>query len=964
MDETKITIKMWYDEKSKRVSYEMSNKDFKMLYGSKTQYMLSSQKVHGKQQALDNKAPSIVIGDAVSVISMPVSWLNAMLPYMSKDVSKIFSSSISKLSGIPGVLVGCVINIKQHNEGIISYDKMVGSMAINGLTFLASVGVASSIADSGTVTAKSLAPYLLLGVCALGFGADYAKGEAFGKFINDNIDWLDGVSKELFFNSGFPNTANPYNPFGEATTVPSYRDPLVLDLNNDGITMGSALDSYAQFDLDASGFKERVGWINAKDGFLARDLNGNGKIDSGRELFGEHTLLKNGKLATNGFEALSDLDSNGDGIVDTKDAMFSSLKVWKDADGDGVTDDGELLGLDELGITGINIWHEVNDKLDKNHNTETGLGSFNKRDGSKGLLKQYLLSRDTINSIPTEEDEEDYGDKINAAPNLRGMGNVYSLHRAMGADKSDELYDLVMAFGAEKDIQNRYKLLDKILAKWTGCDKVPTGSRDVFINAVYLGVLEKLLGTNFVGTAGLNPGYDAGILLTKQYEEIRRRCYGILAMQTFASDIVSAINCIYDVGKKSFSLDLSKVQELIGNLADKDLHQAGIKLADALLVADALNVQSSEIGELIAAFENSDGLLGYYANSYGKTEMTATEEILSANNSEKATALFGRQVKDIIYGGLADDVLYGGAGDDYLHGGAGNDVLMGGAGNDYMNGGQGDDTYIWGKGDGNDKIYNDLYHDYSNYGDPGNDKIVLSGLTLNDVELLQENMDISEGYANEDNLIIKIKETGETLRVLRWFSYVGDKTQVKRLIFKDGTELNQEEVSSMMKFKGTDGNDHLAASRYHGTVMDGMGGDDCLTGSEKDDKIYGGAGDDTLFGKAGNDILLGGAGNDYMNGGQGDDTYIWGKGDGNDEIYNDLYHDYSNYGDPGNDTILFQQIAQAEVEFSYSGDDLLCTFTPTNECIKIRDWQSGSFYQVNNFAFSDGVVKKENLKIG
>ena len=601
--------------------------------------------------------------------------------------------------------------------------------------------------------------------------------------LNNFFDWWDKIAQKLFKEGDFLNKDNPYNPFGEATTVPSYRDPLVLDLNGDGITMGSALDSYAQFDLDAGGFKERVGWINAKDGFLARDLNGNSKIDSGRELFGEHTLLKNGKLATNGFAALSDLDSNGDGIVDAKDTEFTSLKVWRDVDGDGATDDGELLGLDRLGITGINIWHEVTDKLDKNYNTETGLGSFNKKDGSKGLLKQYLLSRDTINSIPTEEDEEDYGDKINAAPNLRGMGNVYSLHRAMASDKSGELYDLVMAFGAEKDIQNRYKLLDKILAKWTGCDKVPTGSRDVFINAVYLGVLEKLFGTNFVGTAGLNPGYDAGILLSKQYEEIRRHCYEILAMQTFAADIVSSISCTYDVDKKSFSLDLSKVQELIGNLADKDLHQAGIKLADALLVADALGVQALKIGEFNAPFKNYNGLVGYYANAYGKMELTATEEILSVRYSQNATALFGRQVKDLIDGGRGNDVLYGRAGDDSLYGG-------------------------WG-----------------------------------------------------------------------------------------------------------------------------------------------------------DDVLIGGEGNDYLDGGWGDDTYIWGKGDGNDEIHNDTYYDCNCFNNPGNDTLLFQQIAQAEVEFSYNGDDLLCTFTPTNECIKIRDWQSGSFYQVNNFAFSDGVVKKENLKI-
>ena len=56
-----------------------------------------------------------------------------------------------------------------------------------------------------------------------------------------------------------------------------------------------------------------------------KDLNGDGKITSGRELFGNHTLLQKGsnagQEAANGFEALKELDDNGDGVADNVDAF-------------------------------------------------------------------------------------------------------------------------------------------------------------------------------------------------------------------------------------------------------------------------------------------------------------------------------------------------------------------------------------------------------------------------------------------------------------------------------------------------------------------------------------------------------------------------------------------------------------------------------------------------------------------
>jgi hypothetical protein len=89
--------------------------------------------------------------------------------------------------------------------------------------------------------------------------------------------------------------------------------------------------------------------VDKRDGLLVMDLNGDGKIGDGRELFGSATVLKTGETATDGFKALRDLDDNQDGVIDATDAAFAKLKVWVDANGNGETDEGELKSLQDGG---------------------------------------------------------------------------------------------------------------------------------------------------------------------------------------------------------------------------------------------------------------------------------------------------------------------------------------------------------------------------------------------------------------------------------------------------------------------------------------------------------------------------------------------------------------------------------------------------------------------------------------
>ena len=127
----------------------------------------------------------------------------------------------------------------------------------------------------------------------------------------------------------------------EKTSAEETRSPLAIDLDGDGVETVSVNDG-VYFDHDRNGFAEKSGWVSKDDAILVRDLNNNGQIDDGSELFGDQTILSDGEKAANGFEALADLDSNHDGVFDGDDEAFGQIKVWQDLNQNGVVDDGEL----------------------------------------------------------------------------------------------------------------------------------------------------------------------------------------------------------------------------------------------------------------------------------------------------------------------------------------------------------------------------------------------------------------------------------------------------------------------------------------------------------------------------------------------------------------------------------------------------------------------------------------------
>lgn len=131
-------------------------------------------------------------------------------------------------------------------------------------------------------------------------------------------------------------------------------DPLVIDLGKSGFEL-TGIEDGVHFDMDLNGFAEKTGWITGDDAFLALDLNGDGKINNSRELFGDRTLLSDGTYAKSGFEALAQYDYNLDGLIDAHDEIYNRLLIWQDKNKDGISTSDELMTLKEAGITSINL---------------------------------------------------------------------------------------------------------------------------------------------------------------------------------------------------------------------------------------------------------------------------------------------------------------------------------------------------------------------------------------------------------------------------------------------------------------------------------------------------------------------------------------------------------------------------------------------------------------------------------
>lgn len=173
-----------------------------------------------------------------------------------------------------------------------------------------------------------------------------------------------GVPKNLCL---FPGTNGCDTNYLPGDHCCCWNSPILVDVDGRGYYLTGPRDGVL-FDIVGKGIKSRVAWpaIGSTNAWLVLDRNGNGFIDDITEMFGNRTaqpvpppgVKRNGFLALAGFDTPAE-GGNWDGVIDSRDLIFSRLRLWQDLNHNGISEASELKRLDDLGVGGIDLKYKT-----------------------------------------------------------------------------------------------------------------------------------------------------------------------------------------------------------------------------------------------------------------------------------------------------------------------------------------------------------------------------------------------------------------------------------------------------------------------------------------------------------------------------------------------------------------------------------------------------------------------------
>lgn len=753
--------------------------------------------------------------------------------------------------------------------------------------------------------------------------------------ILDDYGWaLDnpGALMDGLKDLGLPDWLSPLTGVQGGGSIVFTLSPLVLDLDGDGVEVTKLgfeqTASHVYFDLDNDGFAERTGWITGGDGLLAIDKNNNGKIDNQAELFGNTASF------ADGFANLKSYDSNNDNKITSADAQWSQLRVWIDADGDGITDAGELKTLSSLKITQINLnaVQTIGQEDLTNYNNENWIGArstfvidgqtravddiwFRHDQADTRYLGNFTLNPDTL-----------------FLPTIRGYGTLKDLHVAMSQDAV--LLNLVKDFVRGWELSDIAKGPDKnaavkaIIERWAGIDGIADDASLYGMNAKAFLFMEKITGQK---PDWWSPELDPAVWVGRIIETTGAAYANIFAeLKTLFLGQVGAgalfENAYYDLKTGEFvagTLAADAAQKILDSEAAAEQaynYDFWSNMTQFLLGVKPLDQYTdAERALLNHAFTNSYAGTALTWAEYAAMVGDGTAGIYALDGSMLDDKFVGSGGFDIIRGNGGNDVIYGRSGGDRLHGGAGDDQLFGEAGNDWLQedsgtnhlyggvgentleGGTGDDTFVYGGG-------RDIIRDWQ-----GNDTIRIEAPYTRASTALYRIDEFKLGIRIQNQLVITVE------------TQFGDNANpIEKILHGDGVVWN---LAAIQDIRGTGQTETL------------KGADNAILR------------DDALYGYGGNDTLDGGLGNDWLFGGEGNDKYVYASGSnrGTDTIYDQ-------YGSA--DSIsMGSSYTSANTTFKVIGNNLAIV-SGGNTLILIRDQFGGNATNIESVRFGDGVTVK------
>ena len=848
--------------------------------------------------------------------------------------------------------------------------------------------------------------------------------ETYGTHVGITV----GVGIDLIYR-GHPEL-NAYNALVEGGVIDKYGyripgrtpslddaknelSPIIFDLDGDGIeTLSKQQGIY--FDHDGNFFEESTGWVGADDGLLVRDINGDGLIDSGAELFGNNTRLKNGHLATNGYDALKDLDDNKNGQLDSGDAIWQQLRVWQDENSNGHVDSGELTALDQLNIKTIATKYSSSTFVDENGNAHRQTSTITFNDSTTAASSDVWFDTNTADTrysgeyVLTEE--------ILGMPFLKGSGNMVNLHIAMS--RNDKLKTLVEQFIANPLDASKSNLLEDILFNWAGVENVSPTLRGDEFDARKVAFLDVITG-DILSTDNLNGLPNRIAMLQKEYQEYYDFSLARLMIQTAYQDEFNLVTIEYKDDKISLNIDaftqyLAQEEKtdvihfydvsytflnLLTYTTDfkNEVEQVSLSFSkyrrgtsgDELLINDGNKSEvylfyvghgqdkihsynNKQYGDVIrfvgsmatsANFDRSGNDL--IINAYGTEDcVTLTDYFIESSSStsnyrtssfvfDDATLTVGDlAARGMTYTGTeANDTYSGWYGVDRMTGGAGNDSLSGGGGNDILEGGVGNDSLSGGSG--TDILEGGAGNDYLNGGGDSDTYLFAAGHgqdTMYDFSTKKESNFLRFTGAKSDSAIFE--RDGNDLIIKAY----GTEDSVRlSYYFHDDRQSSDFRYSQFIFDDVTLTADDLATT---GVISTGTEGIDSLLGWYGADRMTGGAGNDSLSGGSGTDILEGGAGNDYLNGGGASDTYLFAAGHGQDTMYDFSTKKESNF-------LRFTGAKSDSAIFERDGNDLIIKAYGTEDSVRLsyyfHDDRQSSDFRYSQFIFDDVTLTADDL---